>query len=276
MTTHRPRHQNLRRILAFTVLWPSGWYGSAAPQVPDRGLQLEGSAPRRALVIGNASYLRQPLQNPLNDARAMQAVLTELGFQVDVVEDASRNRLELAIGGFLDKVKAGDVVVVHYSGHGMQIRGENYIVPVDFDAKTDDLAEREGYPVSAILEHLGEKKTKLNILILDACRNNPFQPARSLSGGGLAGMQATTGTYIAFATAPDKTADDNLEGGNGLFTGQLVNALRVPGLGIDDVFNHVRADVHELSHGTQIPWSSSSVIGTFTFNPPKRHPGPAN
>src|ERR1051326_2774226 len=132
---------------------------------------------------------------------------------------------------------------IHYSGHGMQIRGENYLIPVDFDATSEAIAERQGYPVSSLVEHLGSKRAKLNILVLDACRNNPFLPTRSVAGG-LAGMEATkvTGTYIAFETAPDKTADDNEQGDYGLFTGQLVDALRAPGLSLDEVFNRVRSE----------------------------------
>jgi uncharacterized caspase-like protein len=196
----------------------------------------------------------------------MQIILRDVGFDVDLLKDTRRTELEHGIDIFLKKVNAGDVVLIHYSGHGMQIRGENYLIPVDFDATSEAIAERQGYPVSSLVEHLGSKRAKLNILVLDACRNNPFLPTRSVAGG-LAGMEATkvTGTYIAFATAPDKTADDNEQGDYGLFTGQLVDALRAPGLSLDEVFNRVRERVHEISNGVQVPWSSSSVIGQFIF-----------
>ena len=205
-----------------------------------------------------------PLHNAANDARSMKAVLEGVGFGVEMRLNATLQQMETAIDEFTGSVRPGDVALFFYSGHGMQVSDQNYLVPVDFQARTAVDAKYKAYPAQRVQENLEAAGAGMQILILDACRNNPF---RSWRGGsdGLAAMQAGRGTYIAFATAPGKTADDNPKGRNGLFTGALIGILEQPGLSIDQIFNRVREQVSTRSQGNQIPWSTSAVTGEFYF-----------
>lgn len=236
---------------------------AAFAQPRDLGVE---SNQKHALVIGNAAYPKWPLRNPLNDARAVAASLQDVGFQADIAADVSLRNLEAAVNRFVAKVKNGDVAVFYYAGHGIQLEGENYLVPVDFDAKDEADAKYASYSASRVQERLEKAGARVIVVVLDACRNNPFQATRS-AGGGLAAMGSGKGTLIAFATAPGKTADDNPRGQNGLFTSHLVTALREPGLSLDQVFNRVREQVYKDSQGRQVPWTVSSVIGEVYLRP---------
>lgn len=252
-------------ILSVGVLgFPSAvWPAQSPPAV--RGLIVEGAAPHRhALVIGNANYAgAAPLQNTVNDARAVTATLGELGFQVQTGENLDGIALDRAINTFVEGLSAGDVALFYYSGHGMELSHENYLIPVDFRARDEAEAKHQSYSASLLLERLEARKPRLTIIILDACRNNPFRGARG--GGGLAAMEAGAGVYIAFATAPGRTASDNPGGRNGLFTRRLVEALAKPGLTLHDVFDEVGTNVVADSGGAQIPWSTNTPIGRFVF-----------
>jgi len=239
----------------------------------------DSGSPRLALVIGNQAYRTGALTNPDNDARDMAAALEQFGFQVTLGIDLSQQRMEETIEKFLGKVNPGVVVVFYYSGHGIQVQDQNYLVPIDFQAATAVDAKYHSYPVNQLLDRLQEQGAALQIVILDACRNNPFRSVRSV-GGGLAAMDTGKGTYIAFATAPGRTADDNPDGRNGLFTGELLAELKRGDGTLDQVFNRVRARVTERSGGGQTPWSVSSVVGDYYFRPPATmampSPGAAN
>jgi hypothetical protein len=219
-----------------------------------------------ALVVGNSAYPKWPLRNPANDAKAVAQSLTELGFDTQVALDVSLPNLDRAVAQFVSKVKAGDVAAFYYAGHGIQLEGENYLIPVDFNAKDEIDAKYAAYSASRLQERLDKAGARVVLMVLDACRNNPFANTRSM-GGGLAAMGSGKGTLIAFATAPGKTADDNPRGNNGLFTTHLIQALREPGLTLDQVFNRVRARVHDASNGQQVPWTVSSVIGDVYLRP---------
>jgi hypothetical protein len=221
---------------------------------------------RHALVIGNASYPKWPLKNPLNDARAVSSSLSGAGFVATTATDLSLRGMEQTVNALISKVKEGDLVLFYYAGHGLQIDGDNYLVPIDFDAKDEVDAKYASYSATRIQERLERAGARVVILVLDACRNNPFQATRSL-GSGLAAMGSGKGSFIAFATAPGKTADDNPRGANGLFTSHLVEALAQPGLTLDQVFNRVRERVYQDSQGRQVPWSVSSVIGDVYLIP---------
>jgi uncharacterized caspase-like protein len=220
--------------------------------------------PRRALVVGMSAYQAAPLtrlERTVPDARALRDALSDLGFHVTYVEDAPRIRFDMAVNEFVGTIQKGDVVLVYYAGHGMQIRGEDYLVPVDYDAVGEPDAEHQAYPVSTLLRRLQEKDTKLDIIILDACRTNRSMPAGAASG--LAKIEAAEfpGTYIAMATSPGKTTPDSSP-----FAEQLVAALKKPESTLDEVFNEVRKNVSELTHRLQVPSSwSTSDIGDFTF-----------
>ncbi|MBI2687061.1 MAG: caspase family protein [Acidobacteria bacterium] len=249
---------------------------AAAGQERDLGYE---KAQKIAFVVGNSAYPKWPLRNPANDARSVAQSLTELGFRTETAIDLSLPNLDRAISKFVGQVKAGDVAMFYYAGHGIQIEGENYLVPVDFNAKDETDAKYAAYSASRVQERLEKAGARVILVVLDACRNNPFQSTRS-AGGGLAAMGSGKGTLIAFATAPGKTADDNPNGSNGLFTSHLITALREPGLSLDQVFNRVRERVYTDSKGRQVPWTVSSVIGDVYLRPgaaaTMSPPAPAN
>ncbi len=231
-----------------------------------RDLNITPAHTRHAFVVGNAAYPKWPLKNPLNAARAVASSLNAAGCLTTTATDLSLRSLEQSVNTLISKVKDGDLVLFYYAGHGIQIDGDNYLVPIDFDAKDEVDAKYASYSATRIQERLERAGARVVILVLDACRNNPFQATRSL-GNGLAAMGTGKGSFIAFATAPGKTADDNPRGANGLFTSHLVEALAQPGLTLDQVFNRVRERVYQDSQGRQVPWSVSSVIGDVYLRP---------
>ena len=183
---------------------------------------------RVALVIGNGAYAEGALRNPPNDARAMGEALRTLGFEVEVITDASRKRMLDAVREFGRKLTAGGVGLFYYAGHGMQVKGANYLIPVGVDIATEEDVQSEALDANTVLSRMDAAKNQANLVILDACRNNPF--ARSFRSGtrGLAQMEAPSGTFVAFATAPGSTASDG-DGQNGLYTQHLLQSMKVPG-----------------------------------------------
>lgn len=221
---------------------------------------------RVALVIGNAAYQSVPaLSNPVNDARAMSLVLRRLGFKVFDVIDGDRASMTEAIGRMKVELKGQQAVaMLYFAGHGLQLDWRNYMVPVDARiAKADDVA-RQTVDIEQVIETFKGAQTRMNIIVLDACRDNPF--AGSGGGKGLAQLDAPPGTYLAFATAPGNVAEDgDTTTGNGLFTHFLLKELQRPAR-IEDVFKRVRLQVRQKSQGRQIPWDSSSLEDDFAFN----------
>ncbi len=229
-----------------------------------------GAPPERyALIVGNNAYPRSSLVNAVNDAHAMRGALRSMGFSVETVTDADYPTLDRAVDLFVDRLSRGDVALFYYAGHGVQVEGENYLIPVDFDRSRVAKVKYRALPANLIRERMESSGARLSILILDACRDNPFSGNRS-AGLGLAQMATGIGTFIAFSTAPGQTAADNPSAGNGLFTQHLIRTLETPGLSIDEVFNDVRRKVYEASDGRQIPWTASSLIGSFYFQPAER------
>lgn len=231
--------------------------------VADRAAQEQK---RVALVIGNAAYQgASALRNPVNDAKAMSNALNGLGFEVIEVTDATQKEMLRAVTAFGGKLNAETAALFFYAGHGLQVRGKNYIVPVDAQIETEAAVASESVGVDTVLEQLNV--SKVSIIILDACRNNPFERSfRKMGGGGLAQMEAPKGSFIAYATAPGKTANDG-NGKNGLFTQELLKQINEPGLDLEKVFKRVRASVAEKSGDAQMPWDSSSMTGEFYFKP---------
>jgi hypothetical protein len=225
----------------------------------------EGGPSRVALVIGNSAYQEAPLRNPASDARAMSERLTKLGFQVITVENASREAMERAILDFASRLQSESTGLFYYAGHGIQSRGRNYLLPVDAEVDNERALRFEALDVQTVLEEMAFAGNRINIVILDACRNNPFE--RRFRGGarGLAAIDAAGGTLIAYATAPGSVAADG-DGDNGLYTSELLAALEVPGLKAEEVFKRVRVAVSERTRGAQIPWESSSLTGDFVFH----------
>jgi hypothetical protein len=237
---------------------------------PTRGLGLVPSTAntekRVALVIGNSRYESAPLRNPVNDANLVAATLRELGFDVIARTDVKLRDMQLAVREFSRKIQNGSVGLFYYAGHGMQSGGRNFLIPIGAQIEAEGDLVLEGLDLNSVLEQMGMAQNRLNIVILDACRNNPF--VHSARGGpqGLAQVNAPAGTFIAYATAPGQTASDG-KGQNGLYTQELMENLRTPGLPIEEVFKRVRVQVKQKSNGLQIPWDASSLEGAFSFVP---------
>jgi len=222
---------------------------------------------RIALVIGNENYKSSPLLNPVNDARAMSEALQDVGFQVVLLENATIRQMTDAARNFGDTLQKGDVGLFFYAGHGIQIKGRNYLIPIGADIQREDEVSFNSFDAGRLLEKMEVARSSVNIVILDACRNNPFARSFRSSSQGLAQMDAPVGSYLSFATAPAKVASDGING-NGLYTQHLLRAIRTPGLKIEEVFKRVRINVMADSKGKQIPWDNSSLTGDFYFIPP--------
>jgi len=227
---------------------------------------------RIALVIGNGAYKDAPLRNPVNDARAIARTLQGLGFQVIQKENASLKEMQEAIRVFGDRLRGGGVGLFYYAGHGMQVRGRNYLIPVNTDIQREDEVTYNGVDANLVLEKMDTAKNRVNLVILDACRNNPFARSFRSAARGLVPMEAPVGTLVAFATAPGSVAADG-NGANGLYTQHLLASMNQPGLRIEDVFKRVRAGVRKASGNRQVPWENTSLEGDFYFKPGK--PGEA-
>ena len=221
---------------------------------------------RHALVIGNSSYQEAPLRNPANDARAVGRTLQELGFQVSIKLNTTRSELRQAILEFGDKLSRDPGVgLFYYAGHGIQSDGFNYLIPVDAEINREFEIQDECIRADRVLRMMAMVDNPMNIVILDACRNNPYSRGfRSVQRGLAQPQAAPTGSIIAFATAPGKTASDG-DDVNGLYTQQLIKVMKIPGLTIEEVFKLVRIQVTNVSGGKQVPWENSSLMGDFYF-----------
>jgi hypothetical protein len=222
--------------------------------------------PRVALVIGNAAYKHSaPLRNPVNDAEAMAIALAEAGFEVIKTTNADRGRMARALSEFARKQKADGVSLFFYAGHGIQVGGANYLIPVEADIAEEHDASLLGIDVQQVLRVMENAGSRFNMVFLDACRDNPFERQfRSAGARGLAPIDAPRGTLIAYATAPGKTAADG-DGSNGLFTAELLKAMSRPGLGVEEVLKQAGAGVEKASNNRQVPWINSSFRGRFSF-----------
>jgi uncharacterized caspase-like protein len=229
------------------------------------------SGRRSALVIGNAAYSSKPLRNPVNDARAMSSTLRELGFYVELLEDASQKEMKKAIDRFGEQLREGGIGLFYFSGHGIQVSGRNYLIPVKYTIASEDDVEYESVDAGRVLAKMKAARNGMNIVILDACRNNPFPSSFRSASQGLATINAPSGTFISYATAPGSVASDG-SGKNGLYTGELIRHMKSPGLKLEEVFKKVRADVQKKSEDKQVPWDASSLTGDFYFVPPTEVP----
>ncbi|MCW0236559.1 MAG: caspase family protein [Ferrovibrio sp.] len=224
------------------------------------------SGQRLALVIGNNAYSDGVLKNPINDARAMAATLRDLGFEVSKLENADRSSMQRAVVEFGRKLNENTVGLFYFAGHGMQVRGSNYLIPVKASIQSEDEVEVDGVDVAYVMARMATAKNQFNIVILDACRNNPFQRSFRSVSNGLAAISAPTGTLIAYATAPGSVASDG-DASNGIYTSELVQAMRRPGISMEEAFKQARGGVIARTQGKQTPWESSSVVGHFSFKP---------
>ncbi|NCR17908.1 MAG: tetratricopeptide repeat protein [Microcystis aeruginosa LL13-03] len=242
-------------------------------QPQDRGItittnqsQSQQKQRRTALVIGNASYQDNPLKNSINDAEAMANALKDVGFDVILLENADLKQIENAIDTFHHQLKAGGVGLFYYAGHGIQVDGENYLIPVNAKLDVAEDVRYEAIPVGKVLARMEDAANQMNIVILDACRNNPFARKWRSSQRGLAPIQSARGALIAFATEPGGVAADG-EGENGLYTSFLLKHLKTPNLDVELMFKRVREDLVQATQNKQVPWEYSSLVGDFSFNP---------
>ena len=268
MTQRTPDQSASRR-----VVWALALMLMLLPALPGQGQGQESRGQRVrptqtsrkvALVIGNGGYSVGRLPNPVNDARSMAQALGDLGFVVIQRTELTKSGMENALGEFSRQLTPGCEAVFYFAGHGMEVEGRNFLFPID--AQVDRLSDVKLRTVDldTILSVMDDAQTRLNIVILDACRNNPYGRGIRSGGGGLANIKAPTGTLIAYATAPKETASDGNEG-NGLYTQELLRAMREPNLPVEMVFKQVRTRVRERSGGNQVPWESSSLEGEFYF-----------
>ena len=227
---------------------------------------------RVALVIGNGAYVNPGarLINPPNDARTVSAELEKLGFRVNLLVDKTREEMSEAISLFVDRMQSGEVNadtgLFFYAGHGVQIDGENYILPTDVSARSVVSLIDSSLPLDNLIRQL-ERTKRAGLIFLDCCRNNPFPAATRSLGGGLAKIDAPAGTFIAFSTAPGAVALDGEDTPNSPFTSSLVTHLSAAGISISQTMIRVRRDVFEKTKGQQMPWDSSSLLVDFAFNP---------
>ncbi|WP_376989194.1 caspase family protein [Bosea sp. R86505] len=254
------RHTFAAVPLGFAVLL----LASPAQAVPER---------RVALVIGNSAYTAVPrLANPQRDATAISAALKRLGFEVVEGYDLRMDEMTGIVREFAQKLDGAKAGVVYYAGHGIAVGDENYLIPVDASLKSEADLDFRAVNVQLILRQM-QRDERVNVLILDACRDNPFATqlaARSRSvARGLTAIetQSASGILIAFATDPRATALDGEKDGNSPFTAALLKHIETPEVSITTVMDRVRADVWELTGKKQKPWTNSSIIGEFKLNP---------
>lgn len=218
-----------------------------------------------ALVIGNSTYEHSaPLRNPKNDAIAMSSTLEELGFDVIREFDATRDQMLDAFKKFSAKISGVEIALFYYAGHGMQVESKNYLIPVDAEYKngvTDVAFESINVEMMSMVMNNFGRSDRLNLMILDACRNNPYRTWSRGGEAGLASMSAPSGTLIAYSTAPGSVASDG-DGANGLYTGELIKQLKISQR-IEDVFINTRNAVERLSNGRQSPWELARLKGKY-------------
>ena len=257
----------LARSAVFLIYSVLGLAGSLAHA------QAIDTTPRTALVFGNAAYSApdKPLKNPVSDARLMARTLKELGFDVRLREDVDRRSMLQALRELEDTLrKTKGVGFVYFAGHGVQVNGRNYIVPIGANLVRDVDAQKNAIDADAVLQSLRDTGAKLNILVLDACRNNPLLATSRSTGtagakAGLAPMRPPEGALVAFATEPGRLASDGKETGNGLYTRHLAKWIKEPDITLEQVFKRTREAVQLESKGEQIPTEYSLLTGVDLY-----------
>jgi TPR repeat protein len=240
------------------------------------GLTPAAWAARVALVIGNSDYKSSPLKNPINDAHDMSDRLQELGFSVVLRENLKRREIASTLREFRRRIKPGDEVLFFYAGHGLQVKGVNYLPAVDAQISSEDDVDLESLSLVKLLELLDESKASVKLVFLDACRNNPFARSFRSASQGLTrvGDVAPSGTLISFATKPGSVAADG-RSRNGLYTEQLLKHIGEAGAPVEMMLKSVIRDVKTASNGRQEPWSEGSLEGNFYFRSAENEAQPA-
>ncbi|MBI1890478.1 MAG: caspase family protein [Burkholderiales bacterium] len=232
----------------------------------DQGPQLQ-RLPKIALVIGNSTYGNSPLKNPENDARAFADTLKSFGFDVTSVLNGSKQNMHTATSAYLDQLaKRKCVGVFYYAGHGVQLAWKNYLIPVDAKISSLEDVQQEAFDLTYLMSGLTKASNPMNVVILDACRDNPFGTSKEPEQKGLSQIDAPHSTILAYATAPGNTASDG-GGENGLYTENLLREIKVKDAKVEDIFKRVRLNVRKASKGSQIPWESTSLEYDYYFHP---------
>ncbi|QZZ22403.1 caspase family protein [Leptothermofonsia sichuanensis E412] len=225
---------------------------------------------RTALVIGNANYAGSGrLANPIHDATDVAKALGELGFEVILLTDVTQRGMNGAIEQFNRKLRQGGVGLFYFAGHGIQVNGENYLIPIGATINREQDVAYEAVPLGKILGAMEDANNSINLVLIDACRNNPYSRNWRSPATGLAFVQAAQGTLISFATAPGKVAKDGYGGNsrNSPYTASLLQHIRTPDTPIELMFKAVRQSVMAKTNNQQTPWESSSLTGNFAFKP---------
>jgi hypothetical protein len=220
---------------------------------------------RIALVIGNSSYESRPLKNPVNDAEDMAIFLKSAGFQVTEIKNADIFQLRSAIKKFEHDLSIYDVGLIYYSGHGVEFRGSNYLIPVDAQLRNEQDIPRQGYDIGNVLVRASKSNEKTLIFILDACRNSPIFSQNRSTTDGLTQVLAPSGAIVAFSAAPGQVASDG-NGRNSPYTAALLSQARMPNKKIEDILKETSKIVSQNTGGRQIPWYNSSLVGDFYFD----------
>jgi hypothetical protein len=255
----------LSSLVFITTLTISVLLSSPVLSNEKRGIQIRTG--RYALVIGNGAYSVSPLKNPVNDSEDMAQLLEQLSFVVIHRHDIGLREMETSVREFGHMLETGGTGLFYYAGHGMQVEGRNYLIPVDAVIESESDVRFEALDVGRVLGKMEDAGNGLNIVILDACRDNPFARGFRSTRSGLARMDAPRGTLIAYATAPGSVAADG-DGRNGIYTGNLLSYMAIPGMPVEQVFKNVRIGVIRDTNQKQVPWETSSLTGDFYFAPP--------
>jgi len=224
---------------------------------------------RVALLVGNNAYQAAPLRTAVNDVRDLGAALREMGFRTIVRENATRKDMIDAIRQFGQAIEGAEVALFFFAGHALQYKERNYLIPVDAQMGSEDDVTFFSVEVAQVFDRMDRARTRFNLLILDACRNNPFEASFKVSSAGLAQMSAPSGTLIAYATAPGAVAADGF-GRNGIYTKHILQHVAAPDLPVELLFKRVREGVERETLSRQTPWDSSSLKGDFVFNSSNR------
>ena len=250
-------------------------------------LAYEEALPRYALIIGNSNYHFAPLKNPANDARDMAKKLRKLRYRVTLATDQESEQLRTSVVDFYNSIEETNAVsLFYYAGHAVQLGNSNYLIPESAQISSEDDILRMAYSIDDLLSSLRNSYSDQNIIILDACRNNPFMVGESSEGtrglawvdlsqkkgfsefaGGLAPVEAPPGTLVAYATEPGNVAEDG-KGRNGTYTKALLRHIGKAETA-EALFKKVRKDVLKQTRRQQTPWEHSSLVETFYFSPPK-------
>lgn len=260
ITSTLPRNQTFApsQVIGQVVLFALGCaFFASSPHAQEE---------RIALVIGNANYRTARLLTPANDAQLMARTLENLGFEVTLRADQTQKQMKRLIRDFGERLeRSKGIGLFYYSGHGVQVSGRNYMIPLGAEINRESDVDIEAVRVGGVLGVMDFARANINIVILDACRNNPYAKSFKSYSKGLARMHAPPGTLVAYATAPGEVAIAG-DGTYSPYTQALAKEITAPGIPVEEVFKRTRRIVHKSTQGRQIPWEASSLIEDFYFS----------